>query len=400
MQAEWIPVVVGLTALTASLMTAAVNVFFSERWKARYARAKEAEDRAQALLDRYREPLARSAFDLQSKLYNMVRRSAVPGHKMGGYAELSTLWLIGQWCAWNEILRREIQLLDLGSPAGTAILQRKLMDIADVFASTSISGRDFRVRRAEQRAIGELLVVDRVTSAGSRSDAIGYAEFCAKVDTPELEPWLRPLQSAIRKFYDEPDGYPPRLVLLQRQLVELIDYLDPDRVRFPDRNDRGKLPRPTAGVDPKRSRPAWEIARFRFVPSLEPDPCDAILMWLRTLENVYQPDTAVDENGVVTARFRPHRFSRLWCYLVVRQAGGRQGYVWVEIEAWLQSRVAITEGEKRQSLESTAPRWQRVRRRSVSVINNLLDLLGRPSLHADLPSAVVVNELHRTRTNT
>jgi len=71
MTAQWTAVIAAFVALIASLGTTAVNIFFGERWKTRYAQAKENQDKAKALLDHYSEPLVRAAFELQSRLYRM-----------------------------------------------------------------------------------------------------------------------------------------------------------------------------------------------------------------------------------------------------------------------------------------------------------------------------------------
>lgn len=90
MGAEWVAVVVSLVALVANVGTTAANVFLGERWKTRFVQERASQDRAKALLDRYREPLSRAAFDLQSRLYNVVRHG-FPSRSPGDYAEMSTL---------------------------------------------------------------------------------------------------------------------------------------------------------------------------------------------------------------------------------------------------------------------------------------------------------------------
>lgn len=113
MGGEWVAVVVGGIALAANVLTTTANVFLSERWKTRFVQERASADRAKTLLDRYREPISRAAFDLQSRLYNIVRHG-FQSRSATDYPEMSTLWIVGQWFAWNEILRREVQILDLG----------------------------------------------------------------------------------------------------------------------------------------------------------------------------------------------------------------------------------------------------------------------------------------------
>ena len=68
---------------------------------------------------------------------------------------------------------------------------------------------------------------------------------------------------------------------LQRALIDLVDFLDPDWVRFPDPNERGKVPLPS-NVPPtetrKRARPPGELARFRYVAG---NPWSVFEAWVK-----------------------------------------------------------------------------------------------------------------------
>jgi hypothetical protein len=69
---------------------------------------------------------------------------------------------------------------------------------------------------------------------------IGYAEFCIKSDTdPSFAQWFIPLSKDIDQLAGDGQWH-RRLVALQNSLVDLINLLDPESVRFPDRH-RGKL---------------------------------------------------------------------------------------------------------------------------------------------------------------
>jgi hypothetical protein len=48
-------------------------------------------------------------------------------------------------------------------------------------------------------------------------------------------------------------------------------------IRFPDPNERGKLPLPSGVIDRKRARPPTEVARFRY----ETDPLPQLASWAR-----------------------------------------------------------------------------------------------------------------------
>lgn len=242
-------------ATIAGALIAGFFAWYVPAWKLR--RETRAET-ARAL--RYtRDPLLRAAFDLQSRFYNIVARDFLREYLRDGsdddkqYAVMSTLWLTGQYLGWVEILRREVQYLDLGSQAANRALQLRLTDISTALASDSNREHElFVIFRADQRAIGEFMVTSRETeTGGTRPDCLGYSEFLARFHEFESE--------------DRSDGRPPlvawaarftedltkvsasalemrRLVKAQRRLIDLVDLLDPDRVRYPEVNFRGKLP--------------------------------------------------------------------------------------------------------------------------------------------------------------
>lgn len=360
MNSEWLAVVVSLIALIANVGTTAANIFLGERWKTRFVHEQASQDRAKALLDRYREPLSRAAFDLQSRLYNIVRHG-FPSRNPTDYPEMSTLWIVGQWFAWNEILRREVQILDLGAGQNTARLQRLLMDIADMFASDSLADETFRVPRAEQRAIGELMVVERTES---RTDAMGYAEFCERMNVPTFAAWFNHLRTGLRPLDD--GRYRPRPVMIQRHLIDLLDFLDPQRIRFPDPNERGKLPAPADAPDPKRARPPFQIARFRFTPDQETDPRELARSWMAEFRGRILRRT--EEEHLLSLAFRTGWFNRMTCHVEVRCDQHRPDRIWVEVNAWLQGR---TPDSRRPFSGNRAP---------TDIVNDLLQLLDRPIL--------------------
>lgn len=230
-------------------VTTLLAVLYGPVWKARLDRRHERAARSEYLLARYSEPLVRAAYDLQSRLYNILRQRFLEtyyGH--GAYAEASTLWLLGQYLAWVEVLRREVQLLDLGDLRRTASLQNALFAVSSAFASDSIPIRDFVVLRANQRAIGELMVVERTIDQQVRSDCMGYAEFVNRLRDKAFADWFADLRHDLASFA-RGKGSRLRLIYLQRTLIDLVDLLDGDRIRFPDPNGRGKIPLPAGATD-------------------------------------------------------------------------------------------------------------------------------------------------------
>src|SRR6478672_1384241 len=256
-----------LTALitaAVSVTTTLVAVFYGPTWKDRVDTRRASRLRSEQLLMRYSEPLARAAFDLQSRLYNICRQHLMTDSRTTKhYRRLSTLWLFGQFLGWIEIVRREVQVINFGDVRRTAELQRHLFDVADILSSGGLDDPQFRLLRADQRAVGELMVVERGIGDERRSDSMGYAEFTRRIDEePGFAQWFNPLEETIKQLFAG-CAVDHRAILIQRALIDLIDFFDPDYVRFPDLNERGRLPLPPGRTDRKRLRPQSEVARFR-----------------------------------------------------------------------------------------------------------------------------------------
>lgn len=189
-------------------------------------------EKAEEVLAKYREPLVQAAFELQSRLYNITRQGLLNNFYVHGnerdraYTVENTLYVLAQYLAWTEIIRHEVQFLDLGEVEGTRKLAKLQEHIRVILLSTRY-GNVFRVFRGEQRAIGELMVVaqDHVDTC------IGYAAFVAKRDE-SFRSWFEPLRQSVDTLATDLKSDNGRLVALQHALIELIEYLDPERIRF------------------------------------------------------------------------------------------------------------------------------------------------------------------------
>ncbi len=258
-------IVTVLVTAVVSVGTTLVAVFYGPTWKDRVEARRASRQRSEHLLARYSEPMARAAFDFQSRLYNISRKWFLTGSDTpDDYRRLSTLWLLGQFLGWLEIIRREVQVIDYGDIRRTAELQRHIFDVVDIFSTNSIDDPALRVFRAEQRAIGELMVTERITGDSRHSDILGYAAFVERLETdPSFMRWFSRWNDDLDALM-EGEQVGARLILVQRALINLIDFFDPEWVRFPDPNERGRIPLPLEYRDRKRLRPASEVARFRF----------------------------------------------------------------------------------------------------------------------------------------
>jgi hypothetical protein len=342
-----------------SIATTLVAVFYGPSWKDRIEARRASRQRSEKLLARYSEPLARAAFELQSRLYNICRQALFTDSRTSvEYRRLSTLWLFGQFLAWVEIVRREVQVIDVGDIRRTARLQRHLFDVADILSSGGLGDDLFRVLRADQRAIGELMVIERSGADQGRSDSMGYAEFTRRVETDRaFSRWFSCLAANIHALQSG-GQVGVRAVLIQRALIDLIDFFDPEHVRFPDPNERGRLPLPPGQRDRKRLRPASEVARFRF----EADPFPTVESWAR-------------ERGLaVTCKDGIARTG-----LPRRRPGVRHDVVVLRVAQWVEIHVVRRAAQPDNNAGRPAPA---LRGSETDALNMLLERFDRPPLPA------------------
>lgn len=238
-------VVIALVGVAGVVIGGVVGLYGQARL-ASQARRREAE----AVLAKYQEPLVHAAYELQSRLYNILELEFLQKYYIGGddgqsdYAVRNTVYVVGQYFGWSEILRREIQFLSYSDSNKTRVVADCQRGIVEKFQSDEEHrGRPFQIWRGEQRAIGELMIDSDATPV----QCIGYAAF-ARNELPASLPWFKRLEADIEAIATTPNR---RLVELQHALVDLVRELDQDKIRYPD-EELGK-------VDPPKGRLSGEL---------------------------------------------------------------------------------------------------------------------------------------------
>jgi hypothetical protein len=99
------------------------------------------------------------------------------------YARRSTVFVVAEYLGWVEILRRDIQFLDLGQSRANHRAMTIISSISSALNRTS-ANNVLRLWRAEQRAVGELMV--HPEGEPGRRRCLGYAEFCEKLNGDEV----------------------------------------------------------------------------------------------------------------------------------------------------------------------------------------------------------------------
>ena len=342
---------------------------------------------AATLRDRYSPPLLQSAFDLQSRLYNIVRGQFLQTYmgvdgdsELRRYAEDSTLWLLSQYLGWVEILRREIQFLDFGKRKKNRALQEALGNVTRELA-TDRRTRTFAVFRTTQRAIGELMITETEGTDGSkRAGCLSYLQFSERRSDPDFDKWFEPLRKdlgviSITRDYD-------RAIRVQRALVGVIDMLDPDSVRYPDADNRGKLPlpppEPAAGESDRGPRVARFAARAaEYGYSEDSFPLALLEDWAKANRLRVHPVTeGTHSNSWAFAQRGPRLGARLIVHTVyddgsVEIYGAASPPGWARLLRVARSSLPLVPGGWRFRLS---------RHRARLIVNDLLRRLERPSV--------------------
>lgn len=232
---------VALASVAISVWSARSTARLQNELEERRRQASK-EELVEEVMSRYREPLLRAAFDLQSRIYNIVGQGFLHRYLQLGdpanqeYACRNTVFVVAEYLGWVEILRRGVQFLDLGDVRRNQLLVERLEAIGTILSTDrQFQGAVPRMFRGEQRAVGELMM--QPTQAGEQGavgQCIGYAAFNARLDQdPPFAHWFAPLERDIRQLAADPAPDHRRLVALQHALLDLIDFLDDPPARFP-----------------------------------------------------------------------------------------------------------------------------------------------------------------------
>jgi hypothetical protein len=220
----------------------------------RRKRQEDAAETAERILRLYRDPLLDAAHTLQGRFYNIMAQNYLgkflhhsdPDERR--YARDYTVYAIAEYLCWVEILRRELRFLDLGDVKRNRDLNERLTSIQYAFQRHDIP-LQFVIFRGRQRAIAELMMMPSNGTEGPRTECLGYATFCRRLESdPEFAAWFTRLQSDVDVVAEATAEGNVRLTLVQRELIDLIDFLDPDRVRLPA-TFRARLPEPRAASE-------------------------------------------------------------------------------------------------------------------------------------------------------
>ena len=214
--------------------------FFWERWLPDWLTwRRDQRVRQRQLLATYRDPAVRAINELQGRLWVILTTRAANYHyvKKQGDARYyidSTAFLIAQYFAWSELMRRQIAALDYSELSGL------LDQVTEAFAH---GGPGFQLYALEQREIGERLMG---TAKGDPEIAIfRYSEFRDMITAPKASKRFLVLQKRAKYLLDNVEAELSRATTIQNALVELLDFVDPERRWVkPDRRNKFSQTKP------------------------------------------------------------------------------------------------------------------------------------------------------------
>jgi hypothetical protein len=234
MQHWLIPVLTSLISVGGAL----VSVVYSRR-STRADRLEAVEE----LAVRFREPLLQAVFNLETRIYNILKLgffarflSSESTEEEREYAVLNTLYVVAQYFCWIEILRRESQFIDPRDDDRNRDVVRTFEAVRDAFTdSITIDDPCFRIFRGEQRALGEVMLVRALDPhpGAPRWECLGYAAFVRALEDPQTARWFRRLRADIEIVAEDLRGHDARLRLVQHRLMDILDIIDPDARRVP-----------------------------------------------------------------------------------------------------------------------------------------------------------------------
>jgi hypothetical protein len=145
--------------------------------------------------------------------------------------------LFAEYLGWVEIITQRLEFLDLGSVDRNREFNGLLAEVGDAMGTSQLPDRVFQIFRTNQRAIGQLMIDDRIPQVDERR-CIGFATFTDRLDDPAFAKWFDPMQARLRRLAKIPGRPLPRLVAIQNALVELVEFFGGPTIGYPPEDVR------------------------------------------------------------------------------------------------------------------------------------------------------------------
>jgi hypothetical protein len=214
----------GIVSVLVGLISrrTAIDVAKREAQEQRKAKEEERRSEAKVVLDEYRGPLLDAAWELGNRIGNIRHGKFLEtflGTERAETAKLTTMFRFAHYFGWRELVRRKVQLLRFENEDDTRLVAGFIGDVTAILASDRIDGRRGMLWADEQRAIGELMVVD---PPDAPSYVRGHAAFHRDYEKL-FAPWMERLAKDVVSLEAVKSV---RLELLQWGLFGLARRLD------------------------------------------------------------------------------------------------------------------------------------------------------------------------------
>jgi len=258
----------GLSVVGAAVTTLGtlLGLVLKERFLVRSFETWKARQAFQAIQRKYRDPIVLAALELCNRLEEICGEyppsflsttvlesapepsgtTAAQDPYYWRYKLLSTVYRFCAFLGWLELFRQDVVFLDSGhqarSQAADSAVALIRADLADGHLNTARDWdhwQDLLIFREEQRAVGE-----RMIGPGSAGRVVlGYAEFVSAFDNAESDRhrWLRTASRFFLDFGASKDFREVRLRRLLVHLVDLVEALDPEKLKPHHRESRNRF---------------------------------------------------------------------------------------------------------------------------------------------------------------
>jgi hypothetical protein len=221
--------VAAVSVISASVAGAfSMRVVRLERKLAQQAEEQKDARTAQAVLDEYRKPIVEAARRLGNRLF-LIRSANFRHHledddgKNAIAAVRTTAYRFAHFFAWREVLFSRLHAVEFAVESSTARAAALIDDSITVLASEQLDAPSVAWWAEEQRAIGELMIVD---FTAERLAINGYAHF-DQVFEQVFSRWMTP---QCEQLLTTDAAVSDRLRLMHWTLWALVDDLDKERL--------------------------------------------------------------------------------------------------------------------------------------------------------------------------
>lgn len=232
---DTLPILAIILSGLITLAGAIFNYYLNQRSK-RLDEERKRQEEAEKLAARYAKPLLQAAYELEGRLESILHEERFgrlwlwpnwqPGPEHGPMAPVtfdyylkSTLYLIGQFFAWIDIMKKEEIFLPLSDRAVNQEFQTLLENCVKAFSDSRIAA-GAAIFRQQQRAIGEQMSEEAGKEKTLR--CISYSTFVETYEQNErFRRWFEPVESLILQIEHEGD---PRMKRLHAIAIRLKSF--------------------------------------------------------------------------------------------------------------------------------------------------------------------------------